>query len=65
MGRRDGGKERKPPAGSAVVGRFGSLSDVHQMWVRADREPKAAALPKGAMTLFRQLLTQGMNTDPA
>lgn len=52
MGRRDGGKERKPPAGSAVVGRFGSLSDVHQMWVWADREPKAAALPKGAMTLF-------------
>lgn len=52
MGRRDGGKERKPPAGSAVVGRFGSLSDVHQTWVWADREPKAAALPKGAMTLF-------------
>lgn len=59
MGGRDGGKRRKPALGSAAVGRFGSASlclanagqDLTQ-GVLADRESKAAAPTKGAVTLL-------------
>lgn len=57
LGRRDGGKRGNPTLGSAAVGRFVSVSlclagqDLTQ-GALADREPKAAAPPKGAMTFL-------------